>query len=251
MKQIRNSVNCENFGEGANIYTYLPFRNIRTTPTHKNLDVCGERKLLEGYIYVLSNPSMPEIYKVGMTSAHPTDRAKALSGSTGIPTPFVVESYYHVSDMAKTEANIHSELERYRVNGRREFFKCSLDTIFKALQDVASYITTESEHDVFYFRQIVCLGKSTKKTRNIKISQECYDLLESESLDSVSELAEQAIMLILNNLSCGLSIIDGKVVAFPSSEYGDAPEQCPDRFKPQNICEQTLKMPLRQVVNNG
>ena len=42
-----------------------------------------------GWVYVLLNPSMPEIYKVGMTDRTPEERAR-LSASTSVATPFLV-----------------------------------------------------------------------------------------------------------------------------------------------------------------
>ena len=42
----------------------------------------------EGYIYILSNPTFKELYKVGKTSRDPYERAEELSSATGIPTPF-------------------------------------------------------------------------------------------------------------------------------------------------------------------
>ena len=46
-------------------------------------------KLSVGFIYVLTNESMPNLLKVGLTSHLPEDRAKQLF-NTAIPSPFVV-----------------------------------------------------------------------------------------------------------------------------------------------------------------
>jgi hypothetical protein len=51
-----------------------------------------EQKRRRGYIYVLSNPSMPGIVKVGRTFREPRARAAELSASTGVPTPFKIEA---------------------------------------------------------------------------------------------------------------------------------------------------------------
>ena len=43
----------------------------------------------KGFIYVMTNPSMPGIVKVGMSKRVPTERALDNDlNSTGIPTPF-------------------------------------------------------------------------------------------------------------------------------------------------------------------
>ncbi|WP_220385717.1 GIY-YIG nuclease family protein, partial [Klebsiella pneumoniae] len=45
---------------------------------------------MEGWVYVLSNPCMPGIYKVGMTTTSPEVRARELSSATGVPAPFKI-----------------------------------------------------------------------------------------------------------------------------------------------------------------
>ena len=83
---------------------------------------------VEGYVYILSNPSMPaDTLKIGMTTNSPDERAKELQG-TGVPTPFEVELSFKVKDCAKSEAAIHRELRSYRVRDNREFFEVDLRT---------------------------------------------------------------------------------------------------------------------------
>ncbi|WP_299996901.1 GIY-YIG nuclease family protein [uncultured Cedecea sp.] len=84
---------------------------------------------LNGRVYILSNESMPGIYKVGMTTVSPEARAKELSAPTGVPTPFKVEASYHCDDPSYSEKEIHDYLSEYRVNNSREFFKHSLEDI--------------------------------------------------------------------------------------------------------------------------
>lgn len=80
----------------------------------------------KGWIYILSNPFMPGILKIGMTTTSPQARAKELSSGTGVPAKFVVESSYFSEDPRGDEARIHSALSSCRVNSGREFFNCSL-----------------------------------------------------------------------------------------------------------------------------
>ncbi|MBY6247591.1 GIY-YIG nuclease family protein [Citrobacter werkmanii] len=80
----------------------------------------------KGWVYILSNPCMPGLLKVGMTTNSPYMRAKELSSSTGVPEKFVVEGAYFSDDPRGDESAIHSALNAHRINESREFFKCSL-----------------------------------------------------------------------------------------------------------------------------
>lgn len=77
-----------------------------------------------GYVYVLANPSMPGVVKVGMTTRDPQQRARELSG-TGVPTPFKVEVAYWTSAPDRAERVAHQLLADERLSQGREFFRCS------------------------------------------------------------------------------------------------------------------------------
>jgi len=83
----------------------------------------------KGWVYVLSNPSMPGMYKIGLTRIHPNQRAGQLSKSSGSPTDFVVEAKFISADPERDEKIIHESLSRFRVSQTREFFACSLEKI--------------------------------------------------------------------------------------------------------------------------
>lgn len=78
-----------------------------------------------GYIYLMVNPSMESLVKIGKTSRNPIDRAKELGTATGVPTPFILVFHAYVSDCSKAERYIHSLLEErnYRISRNREFFR--------------------------------------------------------------------------------------------------------------------------------
>jgi hypothetical protein len=92
---------------------------------------------MRGWVYILSNESLPEMVKVGYTSKAPEGRAKELSGDTGVPTPFVVEYEVLIEDAHRCEQNVHRYLSDKRVNDNREFFRCSIDDAIKAVKTVA------------------------------------------------------------------------------------------------------------------
>jgi hypothetical protein len=77
---------------------------------------------MRGYIYILSNPSMPGILKIGKTERDPDERISELSNVSGVPTPFYLEYKIFVPDCHSAEKSIHEALKAMRVSDRREFF---------------------------------------------------------------------------------------------------------------------------------
>src|SRR3954466_7359261 len=43
-----------------------------------------------GFVYILINPSLPGLVKIGKTTRSSESRAMELSAPTGLPTPFIV-----------------------------------------------------------------------------------------------------------------------------------------------------------------
>lgn len=87
-----------------------------------------------GYVYILSNVSMPGLLKIGK-SKDPEARSNQLSGSS-VPTPFVVEFACYCQNAAKCESFIHEHLDCIRVNSRREFFECNLGYAIMAVSQM-------------------------------------------------------------------------------------------------------------------
>lgn len=90
-----------------------------------------------GYVYILTNPSIPGALKIGMSSNHPLYRSWQLSGSTGIPTPFHVAYYRSFSDCPKAEAIAHKALEQHRISLNREFFNVGLEEAISVVDNIA------------------------------------------------------------------------------------------------------------------
>jgi hypothetical protein len=87
------------------------------------------------YLDVLSNPSYnDDTFKIGYTDREVGVRAIELYG-TSVPTPFEIEAKYQLYNAACVEAEVHSALTEYRVNGSREFFRCDRDTIGISIED--------------------------------------------------------------------------------------------------------------------
>lgn len=85
-----------------------------------------------GWLYILTNPTMPDLCKVGMTTRTPEERAAELH-DTGSPTPYTVAKAWPVDDVRAAERDAHAVLARYRVSDEREWFRVSVPKAVKAL----------------------------------------------------------------------------------------------------------------------
>jgi hypothetical protein len=81
--------------------------------------------VISGYVYILSNPGMPDLLKIGQTSGTLQNRIDQLSSATGVPNPFVLEAYFFCKDPKADENLVHETLKDFRRPGR-EFFKIPL-----------------------------------------------------------------------------------------------------------------------------
>lgn len=90
-----------------------------------------------GFIYVLINPAMEGLEKVGKTTRDPKERAKELSAATGIPTPFVLVFDAYFDDHSRAEDHVHALLQQrgYRISTNREFFNVPVSEAIKAILD--------------------------------------------------------------------------------------------------------------------
>ena len=88
-----------------------------------------------GYIYVLVNPSMEGLVKIGKTTRDPESRAKELSQATGVATPFYVAFNIYVPDCHSAEEFVHAILEHkgFRNTPNREFFQMPLSQAIEVL----------------------------------------------------------------------------------------------------------------------
>jgi len=87
------------------------------------------------YVYVLVNKSMPDMVKIGMTIREVEERAKEISGATGVPTPWVPVYSFKCFNSYKLEQEIHEHLNAVRVADNREMFymhsRDAIDTVKK------------------------------------------------------------------------------------------------------------------------
>lgn len=74
-------------------------------------------------VYVLSNPAMPGIVKIGRTASDDAKARIAQLYTTGVPVPFQLEYACKVWNGTQVERALHVAFGPNRVNPKREFFQ--------------------------------------------------------------------------------------------------------------------------------
>lgn len=113
-----------------------------------------------GIVYVLTNPAMPGLVKIGKTSRDSVTGRLGELYSTGVPVPFECEFAGRIENIAEVEKAFHMAFGPYRINPSREFFEIEpeqaiallqlmiTEDVTPELQQEASGIDTESKDAV-------------------------------------------------------------------------------------------------------
>jgi hypothetical protein len=102
-----------------------------------------------GFIYILSNASMPGVYKVGLTTNSVRQRAQELA-STGVPTEFRAEKIFEIEDhhLRTIEQRCHITLKNKNYHHGKEFFKAPLSLVVEIVEDTIHEITRQKKPDL-------------------------------------------------------------------------------------------------------
>lgn len=86
-------------------------------------------------VYVLTNPAMPGIVKIGMTRASDAgQRIATLSSNSSVPLPFECVYACNVPDARRVEQALHIAFGPDRINPSREFFRTSPRQVIAVLE---------------------------------------------------------------------------------------------------------------------
>jgi hypothetical protein len=85
-------------------------------------------------VYVLVNPAMPGMVKIGMTSNSDIEERMRQLYTTGVPVPFACRYACKVKDAQEVERSIHFAFGDLRVNPNREFFKINPERVVAILK---------------------------------------------------------------------------------------------------------------------
>ena len=114
-------------GDGWETITYY---------TARRKDTYSDRGTGDQWVYVLSNPTTPNLLKIGYTKNTPDERAKQISAATGVALPYKVEFAFKCFNGEQLEGEVHRFLSEFRVNNQREFFEVSLEEATKAIEEL-------------------------------------------------------------------------------------------------------------------
>lgn len=87
---------------------------------------------IKGWVYIISNPAMPGLIKIGYSLKDPVLRAEELN-NTGAPLPYKVEYELLVFDPRDVEQRVHN-----RISGLcegKEWFRCSVHYAVSVIRD--------------------------------------------------------------------------------------------------------------------
>ena len=109
----------------------------------------------QGIVYVLTNPCMPGIVKIGMTERKNIEARLKELYTTGVPLPFECKFACNVkkNECAKIEKALHTAFAPQRVNANREFFRIIPDQAIAILElfqheDVTAEVSKEIEDEL-------------------------------------------------------------------------------------------------------
>lgn len=122
-----------------------------------------------GIVYVLTNPAMPDIVKIGMTSRESMDARLRELYNTSVPVPFECEYACKVRNYQEVERALHLAFQPYRIHPQREFFRINPEQAIAILRlldrgsDITQEVSNEISNDLT--EQDRAAGEQMKKMR--------------------------------------------------------------------------------------
>lgn len=105
-----------------------------------------------GIVYVLTNPAMPDLVKIGMTNRDNVEARMKELFNTSVPVPFECGYACKVVGLRceEVEKALHLAFHPYRIHAQREFFKINPEQAIAILKllDRGSDITTEISEEI-------------------------------------------------------------------------------------------------------
>ena len=115
---------------------------IRSLPLYWRVGIVTASS--KGIVYVLTNPAMPGLVKIGKTARKDLNKRLEELYGTGVPVPFECAFAGRVDDHSKVEDALHNAFGPYRHNPKREFFAIEAEQAIALLELLVSEeVTTQ------------------------------------------------------------------------------------------------------------
>ena len=154
-------------------------------------------------VYLLTNPVMPDLVKIGRTT-NLEERLRSLSTHSGVPVPFEVFYACEVSDSAKVERQIHEGFGDHRINPKREFFRINPERILAILKLVELRDVTPVEDVVEDRVEQDSLNRERNRRENFRFS--------------ILGLKAGSVLTFLRDESIRATVIDDRRISLEGKE---------------------------------
>ncbi len=153
---------------------------------------------VQGIVYILTNPALPNMIKLGMTTVEDVKQRMAQLYTTGVPLPFECVYAAKVPNHEKVEKALHIAFGPDRVNPKREFFEIDATqaiAIIKLMEieDVTPMVANEKEVVDEVDREAGVAYAKKKRPRfsfgemNIPVGSELVSVTNGELVKVVSD----------------------------------------------------------------
>lgn len=160
-----------------------------------------------GIVYVLTNPAMPGIVKIGKTARGSVDARLNELYSTGVPVPFECAFAGRIADESKVERAFHMAFGPYRINPKREFFEIEPEQAIALLE----LMVTENVTPQLQLEADAVDSTTKEASKKLKARRPVQNYLEMGlSVGSILEFTQ-------GDSTC--EVISGRRVKYNGEEY--------------------------------
>lgn len=155
----------------------------------------------DGFIYILTNTYIPNIYKIGYSKRGGAERAKEMSG-TGVPGNWELARQWPVMDAYKTEQYVFSELEEYRIKKQEmfNFIGTSLENVIKTIDILLSLRQKSLIEYIENLNRYELRHKKTVKAVEQALIAEQYDIEYITYVrETINRVNKESALLGINN----------------------------------------------------
>jgi hypothetical protein len=144
---------------------------------------------MEGFVYVMSNPAMPGLVKIGMTEKMPHLRAQEISAHEGLPTQMQLEYYALVAGAPRAvEQAVHRHLATSRAG--KEWFRCDSNVAIAAIKHIAQ---KKVQHERFVNAEREAADRELKRQQQVLAQEQA----KRDAERSAQELHDRTIERLL------------------------------------------------------